>query len=118
LAPKECKDAVAVINCHEKFENCTAYYFTKIERNPDLYPKLLEFKSIQASQICEFSYSWTDIDGRLVEEPGWAMGRPHSGTGPWISHDFLPKTRSAEWGKRCTHRLFQRPGPRHLPPTR
>jgi hypothetical protein len=100
--PLDCESAVGVVNHHDKFKNCAAYHFTKIDRNPNLFPKLVDFKGIQSLSLVEFIYSWTDFDGRVVEEPGYVLGRPVSGTGPWIFHDFLPHTRPEAWGRRCT----------------
>jgi hypothetical protein len=100
-APKDAKDAVTLINMHDKFPNCSAYYFTKIDRNAALFPDLTKFKGIQALQLCEFKYDWTDFDGQVKREPGWVMARPLSGIGAWVFHDYLPHTRPQEWGKRC-----------------
>jgi len=99
--PTTASSAAFTINSHEKFGNCTAYYFDKIDRNPALFPKLRPFVGIQAHALCEFKYEFTDIDGTLVREAGYAMGRPISGEGPWQFHDFLPHTRTKAWGKLC-----------------
>ena len=99
--PETAGDAVAVINHHEKFANCTAYHFQKIDRDPAIFPKYRDFRGIQKLALCEFVYEWTDFDGTKVSEPGWVLARHCSGCGPWYFHDFLPHTRPEEWGKRC-----------------
>ena len=99
--PTTAQEAVHIINMHEKFNNCTAYYFNKIDRNPAVFPEITVFKGIQKMALCEFKYEWTDYDGQTIHLPGYVLSRPLSGIGPWIFHDFLPRTRPAEWGKRC-----------------
>lgn len=78
--PTTASPAAAVINSHDKFGNCTAYYFDKIDRNPDLFPKLRPFHGIQAAALCEFKYEFQDFNGKVVREKGYAslsVGKVH-----------------------------------------
>jgi hypothetical protein len=101
-APTNAKEAAACINDHQtKFGNCYAYYFDKIERDPDIFPKLVNFNGIQAEKFCEFKYEWHDFDGSKVQKAGYVLARQLSGRGAWTFHDFLPKSRPSAWGKRC-----------------
>lgn len=63
--------------------------------------KKATFKIVQAGQFCEFAYDYTNPSGAVCREPGYVRARPISGVGPWTFHDFLPKSRPAEWGKLC-----------------
>ena len=80
--PRDAEAAVAVINHHAKFQNCTAYHFRKIDRNPALFPEFKPFEGIKKLALCEFKYEWTDFDGRVVREPGWVLARHCTGQGP------------------------------------
>jgi len=76
--PTTASSAAAVINSHDKFGNCTAYYFDKIDRNPDLFPKLRPFHGIQAAALCEFKYKFQDFNGKVVgkrDMPAYQWGR-------------------------------------------
>lgn len=101
--PKDAEDAARIINTHEKFANCTAYFWSVIDRNPSLFPEktMTKFAGIQAGQFCEFCYDYTDYDGTVVRDPGWVRARPLSGMGRWTIHDFQPKSRPAAWGTMC-----------------
>jgi hypothetical protein len=64
LAPKDAKDAVTFINMHEKFPNCTAYYFEKIDRNPNLFPPMTKFKGFNRCNSASLSSSGLILTAR------------------------------------------------------
>lgn len=101
-APRTARDIAMTINNHEKFSNCTAYYFDKIDRNPALFPKIRDFDGITANAHTQFQYCMPDVNGAMATAPGYVRARPISGEGKWQVHDFLPHTRPEAWGKRCT----------------
>jgi predicted patatin/cPLA2 family phospholipase len=45
--PLNALQAVNAVNLDDKFENCTAYYFKLIDRDPALFPTLRDFKDVQ-----------------------------------------------------------------------
>ena len=100
----------AMINNHPKFAHARGYYFKEINRDPSNFPSnVLDLPRIK--EMCEFQYHFTDQFGKEVREEGYVRARQVTGTGPYVFHDLLKRTRPKAWGRMCQpcSNHYQRP---------